>query len=79
MRGDLSFDTLEDFWPRLREIVRQQPPSQIDLSAVQHVDSSAVAMLLGLSQTLGRTPKLTHLPAKLQALIDLYGLGEMLA
>ena len=78
LRGDLSFDTLEDFWPQLCAVVRQQPPRQIDLSAVTHVDSSAVAMLLDLSQLLQRAPSLTHVPTKLQALMDVYGLGALL-
>ena len=54
---------------------------QIDLAGVVAVDSSAVAVLLGLKRRAseeGRPLTFTHVPEALALLADLYGVEEML-
>ena len=54
---------------------------EIDLSGVDAVDSSAVAVLLALKRRAsvdGRPLTFTHVPAALTALADVYGVEDML-
>lgn len=53
----------------------------LDLSTLETVDSTAVSLLLGFTreaQKAGLQPKLIDVPAKIKALIKLYGVGELL-
>jgi len=53
----------------------------IDASALSHFDSSAVAVLLELrreAQAQGRVLRVLRWPARLQALVALYGVQELL-
>ena len=53
----------------------------LDAAALRSFDSSAVALLLELRRDLsqqGRQLRLVNLPAKLQELVALYGVGELL-
>ncbi len=49
-----------------------------DLSAVEEVDSSALAVLLAWRRAAGRPLRLTGVPAALQSLAGLYRLDELL-
>ncbi|MBL8484643.1 MAG: STAS domain-containing protein [Rhodocyclaceae bacterium] len=54
---------------------------EIDLSRVSAVDSSALAVLFAWARTAaasGGTIAITHAPASLQSLADLYGVSELL-
>lgn len=54
---------------------------EVDLAGVAAVDSSAVAVLLGLKRRAaseGRSLEFTHVPDALTQLADLYGVREML-
>jgi phospholipid transport system transporter-binding protein len=54
---------------------------EIDLSGVDAVDSSAVAVLVALKRrasAAGRPLAFTHVPAALTALADVYGVEDML-
>ncbi len=53
----------------------------VDLSAVEAVDSSALAVIFGWMRTAkktGRTLKIAHPPAQLMSLAELYGVVELL-
>lgn len=55
--------------------------SQIDLADLAAVDSAAVATLLAwqrAAQKTGKPLNFTNLPANLQSLVALYGVGELL-
>lgn len=52
-----------------------------DLSAVNDVDSSALAVLFGWlreAQRLGKTIRIEHLPASLSSLAEVYGVSDLL-
>ena len=63
----------------LRAIAEGQ--TEIDLMHLKAVDSAAVATLLAWKRAAreqGRPLGFTNLPANLQSLIDLYGVGDLL-
>ncbi len=63
----------------LRAIAEGQ--TQIDLTHLKAVDSAAVATLLAwkrAARAQGRPLEFSNLPANLQSLIDLYGVGDLL-
>jgi phospholipid transport system transporter-binding protein len=54
---------------------------QFDLSALNNVDSTAVAVLLawlGTAKARGQTLTFTHLPSNLSSLASLYGATDLL-
>lgn len=58
------------------------PVVVVDASQLRVFDSSAVAVLLELRRLLradGKTLQVTHWPRRLEDLMGLYGLGELLA
>ncbi len=67
----------------LQQAVASQPgPAvQVDASALQHFDSSAVAVLLEIGRHLqeqGKTLRVTGLPDRLRDLLALYGVESLL-
>jgi phospholipid transport system transporter-binding protein len=57
------------------------PVVQIDASALKNFDSSAIAVLLELRRRLlaqGKTLQVVAWPERLQGLVALYGVGELL-
>jgi phospholipid transport system transporter-binding protein len=59
----------------------QAPTVVLDAQALRVFDSSAVAVLLELRRQLlacGKTLQLIHSPTRLQQLVTLYGVGELL-
>ncbi len=68
---------------RLLDAQRQQASQEMVLDAqpLQVFDTSAVAVLLALRSALieqGRTLRVSAMPARLQALVTLYGVAELL-
>jgi phospholipid transport system transporter-binding protein len=60
---------------------QQAPTVVLDAQALRVFDSSAVAVLLELRRQLlarGKTLQLAHAPTRLQQLVTLYGVGELL-
>lgn len=56
--------------------------SVLDLQSVTSADSSAVAVVLAwvrVVQAAGRTPVLKNVPVKMTALMELYGITELLS
>lgn len=59
----------------------QGPVVQLDASALHTFDSSAIAVLLELRRRLiaqGKTLQVVSWPPRLQGLVSLYGVGELL-
>ncbi len=59
----------------------QGPLVQVDAGVLQDFDSSAIAVLLELRrrlQTQGKTLQVVAWPPRLQGLVALYGVGELL-
>lgn len=50
----------------------------LDLSAIETVDSAAVALLLDIRRRRGRPLQLTGVPERLQQLIDCFGAEDLL-
>jgi phospholipid transport system transporter-binding protein len=68
---------------QLSNTLAQHPASAVvlDAQALRVFDSSAVAVLLELRRQLaarGKTLQLAHAPTRLQQLVALYGVGELL-
>jgi phospholipid transport system transporter-binding protein len=68
---------------QLSQTLAKQPAQAVvlDAQALRVFDSSAVAVLLELRRQLvarGKTLQLSHTPARLQQLVTLYGVGELL-
>lgn len=68
---------------RLKPLLAQQTGSTVVLDAapLQVFDTSAVAVLLELRNGLlaqGKTLQVSRMPERLQALVTLYGVGELL-
>jgi len=77
--GELDRDTLLPFWPQ-RDVVMQQIDT-IDVSALERVDSAGLALLVHLrqiAQEQGRTLSFAGIPDKLNSLITLYNLQEII-
>jgi phospholipid transport system transporter-binding protein len=84
LEGALSFESLPAVLEKSREYTsRPDLPDRltIDFSAITHVDSSAVALLLEWRREaarLGKSLLFENLPANLLALADLYGVTGLL-
>ena len=68
---------------QLSQTLAKQPAQTVvlDAQALRVFDSSAVAVLLELRRQLaarGKTLQLSHTPTRLQQLVTLYGVGELL-
>lgn len=83
LEGGMTFDTLNGILEQTSAFVaRVDLPDclSIDLSKVDEVDSSAVALLLRWrreAQRLGKRVEFINLPANLAALAALYGVAEI--
>jgi phospholipid transport system transporter-binding protein len=83
LEGGLTFDTLPAILEQTQAFVtRANLPDclSIDLSHVEEVDSSAVALLLRWrreAQRLGKRVEFINLPANLAALAALYGVADI--
>ena len=78
--GPLTFADASDVFEAAEDMALPTA-GEVDLAGVVAVDSSAVAVLLGLKRRAsdeGRTLTFTHIPAALALLADLYGVEEML-
>lgn len=66
----------------LKRVAQEPGPEvQVDASALQDCDSSAVAVLLEVRRSLaaqGKNLRVVNWPERLQALVTLYGLRELL-
>jgi phospholipid transport system transporter-binding protein len=79
--GPLTFADASDVFAAA-EAMTLPTGGEVDLAGVSAVDSSAVAVLLGLKRRAadeGRSLAFTHMPEALTQLADLYGVEEMLA
>lgn len=79
----LTLENAGDTLQRLAPIVTAAPGPvvQLDASALQNFDSSAIALLLELRRRLleqGKTLQVVSWPQRLQGLVALYGVGELL-
>lgn len=59
-------------------VVDAEQTDVLDLSAVDAVDSAAVALLLDIRRRRGRPLQLTGVPERLQQLIDCFGAEDLL-
>lgn len=75
IQGDM---TLSDVPALLNALPTYAGITQVDLSGVDRVDSSALTFLLALSRAAGgNTVQVQHAPPALRALNDLYGLQTL--
>lgn len=75
IQGDMTVDETPDL---LAGLADYHGVTQVNLSAVKRVDSSALSVLLALSRAAGgATISVYHAPAALRSLSDLYGLQSL--
>ncbi|WP_034943687.1 lipid asymmetry maintenance protein MlaB [Erwinia oleae] len=80
LAGVLTRDTLAPLWAQRETSMKQI--DTIDVSALEHVDSAGLALLIHLrqiAQRQGQTPAFTGVTDKLQSLITLYNLQQIIA
>ena len=75
LSGPVTFDHTADLAARLRGQAGQA--QALDWSGVTQVDSSAVALVLGLARAAGHRHQQRQLPASLLSLIALYGVNDL--
>ena len=80
---DLRHSNAADCLAKLQTQIRSSPDSEVEIQAGQlsDFDSSALAVLLGCrreAESLLKTLKFKHFPAKLRELALLYGVSELL-
>lgn len=78
----LTLDDAENVLRDLRRAASGQGDVTLDAGALRHFDSSAVAVLLELRRELqreGRALHVAHWPERLRDLIQVYGVGDLLA
>lgn len=85
LSGVLDRDSLMAFWPKRQSILGSSSGTshieQVDVSGLQHVDSTGLAMLVrlkGEAQANSRTLKMVGVSDNLNTLIDLYGVKTIL-
>ena len=75
--GELRFRECFASWQRVRELARPgSPRMELDLSAVEHLDGAATALLLDLRNELaaaGTRPEIVGAAGPVKGLLDLYG------
>lgn len=79
LRGELERSTLISLWQQRATLMRQV--KAIDVSALERVDSSGLALLVHLRQVAheqGNTPVFHGIDGKLQSLIELYNLQQII-
>lgn len=81
--GQLTLHTAGQALGQLSEALAKQPGPcvTLDAQALRVFDSSAVAVLLELRRDLlaqGKTLRVKHWPQRLEALVTLYGVSELL-
>ncbi len=82
LHGDLNFASVVQLWPRWQELAAGHPTLEVDLGAVQRADSAGLALLvagLRLARQTGQSVRFLRLPAQLQAIAEVSGLGGMLS
>lgn len=81
LSGQLDMDTCGELAKKLTAMLRQPAPLSLDFSAVETVDSAALALILELkreAQGQGQTLTLSALPRELHSLAKLYGIEALL-
>jgi phospholipid transport system transporter-binding protein len=79
LRGELDRDTLLALWQQRETLIKDV--EIIDVTALDRVDSSGLALLVHLreiARTQGLTPYFTGISDKLQSLITLYNLQQII-
>lgn len=75
LSGALTHDTVPGLATRAEALGADDV---LDLSGVERVDSSAVALLLEIRRRKGQPLRLQGVPPHLQSLIACFGVGELL-
>ena len=85
LSGILDRDSLMAFWPKRQSVLGLSSGTshieQVDVSGLEHVDSTGLAMLVrlkGEAQTHGQTLTIVGVSDNLNTLIDLYGVKTLL-
>lgn len=79
LKGELDRDTLMGLWQQRETLIRGV--ETIDVAALNRVDSSGLALLVHLreiARAQGRTPRFAGISDKLQSLITLYNLQQII-
>lgn len=79
LSGELDRETLLDLWQQRTSVMKQI--DVIDVSALERVDSAGLALLVHLrqiAQEQGTTPRFQGITDKLQSLITLYNLQQII-
>jgi len=79
LNGELDRETLLDLWQQRTSVMKQI--DVIDVSALDRVDSAGLALLVHLrqiAQEQGTTPRFQGITDKLQSLITLYNLQQII-
>ncbi|CUU22709.1 STAS domain-containing protein [Duffyella gerundensis] len=79
LSGELDRETLLDLWQQRTSVMKQI--DVIDVSALDRVDSAGLALLVHLrqiAQEQGTTPRFQGITDKLQSLITLYNLQQII-
>lgn len=77
--GELDRETLLELWQQRTSIMNQV--DVIDVAALERVDSAGLALLVHLrqiAQEQGKTPRFEGITDKLQSLITLYNLQQII-
>lgn len=77
--GALTFHTVPEMGGALGHLVADA--QRIDLSAMDRIDSAGVALLLDtllMARREGRDVRVVGIPVRMQALIDVYGIGAFI-
>lgn len=81
IQGDLSFETTPGLYTSAREAMTQSVPVSIDLTAVERVDSSGVALMLDWIRVVraqGGTLSFNNVPEHMISIAELCGVGHLL-
>ncbi|MDH1085868.1 lipid asymmetry maintenance protein MlaB [Pantoea brenneri] len=79
LKGELDRDTLLSLWQQRDTLIKDV--DIIDVAALERVDSSGLALLVHLreiARTQGITPRFAGISDKLQSLITLYNLQQII-
>lgn len=79
LSGACQLAQLQDLWQRLQADPSLTQVTQVDCQELQAIDSSTVAFLLTLLQSLSTQVRVLNLSASLLTLIELYNLQELFA
>ncbi|WP_127957756.1 lipid asymmetry maintenance protein MlaB [Serratia microhaemolytica] len=76
LQGELDRETLRPLWQQRQTLLAGK--TILDLSQLQRVDSSGLALLFHFLQQQGATLKITGISEQLGTLITLYNLSEFI-